>query len=63
MHCSTKEQLPGTAERHFKGRHGLVLLHIDPGLLTSELRWEAGYPHVYGPLNLDAVISLQTFRA
>jgi len=42
----------------------LVLLEIDPARLTSELRIEevpeAGdsFPHIYGPLNLDAVVAV-----
>lgn len=41
------------------------MLEIDPDRLRWELRWEesAGdrFPHLYGPLALDAVISVQTF--
>lgn len=41
---------------------GLLLLEIDPSLLSSELRIEhvaeagAEFPHIYGPLNPDAVV-------
>jgi uncharacterized protein (DUF952 family) len=56
-------------EKFFKGQRNLLLVVIDPALLTSELIWElpageappgvsAGdlFPHVYGPINLDAVV-------
>jgi uncharacterized protein (DUF952 family) len=54
---------------HFAGQHGLVLLVIDPARLTSELRWEPGvdlatelFPHIYGALNLDAVVNVLDFE-
>lgn len=60
IHCSGKEQVAHTLERFFSGRTDLVVLEIDPGRLTSELRYEEGepgelYPHVYGPLNVEAI--------
>lgn len=65
IHCSTSSQLQSTARRHFGGQVGLVVLEIDPARLRWELRWEASqgqdFPHLYGPLDLDAVISVQTF--
>lgn len=65
IHCSTAAQLERTARVWFEGQRDLVLLKIDPGQLTSPLRYElAGsgeYPHLYGPLNLDAVVSAEPF--
>jgi len=53
----------------FAGQHGLVLLVINPALLVSELRWEPGvdlvtelFPHIYGPINLDAVVDALEFE-
>ncbi len=60
IHCCTGEQLGGVLERHFAGRGGLLALTIDPALVTSDIRWEAGFPHIYGPLDLEAVTSAQT---
>jgi uncharacterized protein (DUF952 family) len=66
VHCSTREQVIETANRYYRGRDGLVLLCIEPALLRAELRYEPPdmpdaeqrdglFPHLYGPLNLDAV--------
>ena len=62
IHCSKMSQVLRVANTYFAGQHGLVILAIDPSRLTSELRWEPGadqatelFPHVYGPINLDAV--------
>jgi uncharacterized protein (DUF952 family) len=66
IHCSTLTQTLDTANRFFRGQKDLVLLYIDPERVTMEVRLEAPagitdgrgeerFPHVYGPLNLDAV--------
>ena len=65
IHCSTPEQWPGVIERYYAGVDGLLLLHIDESLLTSPMVYEqlAGmpepFPHVYGPINVDAVVDIQ----
>jgi len=66
IHCSTKEQLIEVANRVYKGRRGLVLLLINEQKIESEVRYEdAGneqfYPHIYGPLNVDAVDEVVSF--
>jgi uncharacterized protein (DUF952 family) len=67
IHCSFAQQIPGTARRYFCGQSGLVLLGIDPDRLIAELHIEPGadtidsFPHLYGPLNLDAVRQVMNF--
>ena len=56
IHCSLAEQVPGTLEKFFPSCEGLVLLEIDVARLSSELRYENDYPHLYGPLDADAVV-------
>ena len=72
IHCSTHMQILPVAERFYKGQQGILLLEIDPSLLTSELRWEPPsggapppgvpegdlFPHIYGPVNLDAIVKV-----
>jgi len=64
IHLSTESQVEATLERHFAGRSGLVVLEIDPTRLRWELRWEdshgESYPHLYGPLETEAVTAVQT---
>ena len=61
VHCAGEEQVARVANAFFGGVPGLVVLRIAIDRLNAELRFEdlAGggdaYPHVYGPLNLDAV--------
>jgi uncharacterized protein (DUF952 family) len=62
IHCSTFEQVAGVLDRFYRGVPNLVLLHIDESLLTAPLVVEQlgdapePFPHVYGPLNIDAVV-------
>jgi uncharacterized protein (DUF952 family) len=67
VHCSTAAQHASVANDLFAGRTDLVVLLIDPGKLTSEIRIEGtgrdgqGLPHVYGPVNLDAVFEAAAY--
>lgn len=61
IHFSTAAQAPETAAKWFVGRGDLVLAAIDANALGPALRWEpsrggAVFPHLYGPLPLDAVV-------
>lgn len=64
IHCSTAAQVAGTLQRFFAGQNNLVKLVIDPFKLTNELKYEVApslnidFPHVYGVINLDAVIEV-----
>ncbi len=66
IHCSTAPQVTRVANARFRGRKDLVLLCIRTDLLNPELRYdpaEAGelFPHIYGPLNVDAVVDVVDF--
>jgi uncharacterized protein (DUF952 family) len=61
IHCSTLTQVVGSANRFFKGLTNLVILVIDIDRVTPEIRYEGAdphnlFPHIYGELNIDAVI-------
>lgn len=69
IHCSKAEQILRVANQMYANQSGLILLVIDPARLTSELRWDPGvdlptelFPHIYGPLNLDAVVRVLDFE-
>ncbi|MGB0561716.1 MAG: DUF952 domain-containing protein [Spirulinaceae cyanobacterium] len=68
IHCSYPEQVVATAARFFSDQTGLLLLWIRRSLLTAPLRDElvrdhGRFPHLYGPLNLDAIAQVSTFTA
>ncbi|HLL44452.1 MAG TPA: DUF952 domain-containing protein [Segetibacter sp.] len=64
IHCATEEQLEGVLKKHFKQHENLVKLVIDPLRLTASLRYDKDeeqqqeFPHIYGPLNLEAVTQI-----
>jgi len=68
IHCSNRDQVLDTAERYYSNDSNLVLLQIDVSRLRSNMQEEnliggqEKYPHIYGPLNLDAVISAAAFE-
>lgn len=64
IHCSLAEQLEGVLERYFGGVSRVVILEIDPEKLSSKLVFEPStnneeYPHVYGPIDPEAIISAE----
>lgn len=67
IHCSLAHQIPPVANFNFKGQHGLVLLEIDEEKLTHKVKFEdlygegKDYPHLYGPLNIEAVLRVAPF--
>ena len=62
IHCSEERQIPDVLNRYFSGKDHLVKLTIDTAKLTSQLIYdwsnaiEDTFPHIYGPINLDAIV-------
>lgn len=61
IHFSTAAQAKETAARHFAGQAGLLLVAVDGEKLGDRLVYEPSrggdlFPHLYGPLALDAVL-------
>ncbi len=65
IHCSTVNQFISVAHRLFKGRKDLILLEIDETLALAQIKYEGEaaekFPHIYGPINLAAVIKTHEF--
>ena len=61
IHFSTAAQAKETAAKHFAGARDLLLVSVDAARLGDRLKWEpsrggALFPHLYGPLDLAAVV-------
>ena len=66
IHFSTKEQVVDVANYLYKGKRDLVLLCVDENKTThkvvfEDLKGHGIFPHLYGPLNLDAVLRVVNF--
>jgi uncharacterized protein (DUF952 family) len=60
IHCSLAGQVAGAANRFYADAKDLIVVTIDTSRLSSPLREEPAangelFPHIYGPLNRDAV--------
>jgi uncharacterized protein (DUF952 family) len=67
IHLSQPSQVKWVANQFYQNQTGLLLLEIDPDQLQSEVRYDkvsghGTFPHLYGPLNLDAVIQVCPFQ-
>jgi uncharacterized protein (DUF952 family) len=71
IHCSTDRQAMHVANAFYRNVPDLILLVIDESNLMPEIKWEppAGppasgisdsdkFPHVFGPINLNAVATI-----
>jgi uncharacterized protein (DUF952 family) len=73
IHLSKPDQVIRVANAFYRDQPDLVLLHVDPARLQAPLRYEDAahpaaseegeqFPHLYGPLNLDAVIKVTELK-
>ena len=68
IHCSWQEQVKATFERFYADAGEVLLLEIDPAAVNAPLRADAIptgelFPHLYGPLPLEAVRSVVAMTA
>ena len=72
IHCSTAAQVVETANLLYRGQGDLIIVCLKEEQLTSRLIYEpalrvddqsahAIFPHLYGPLNLEAVREVYEF--
>jgi len=61
IHCSKKEQIPNVGNRFYSDQSGLIVLSINLSKIEAAIKWENSeggeelFPHIYGPLNIEAV--------
>ena len=63
IHLSCAAQLVATVDKYFSGVSGLMLATVDLSRLDGAVRWEPSrggqlFPHIYGVLPVDAVVSV-----
>lgn len=66
IHLSRPHQVLRVANFLFRGQSNLILLHINQDKVTAPVKYEGDdnnkFPHIYGRLNLDAVIGAFPFQ-
>jgi uncharacterized protein (DUF952 family) len=67
IHLSAAHQVAGTLATHYAGQEDLLLLTLDSERLGTGLKWEASrggdlFPHLYGPRDFDAILSVDTLE-
>lgn len=67
IHASRPDQILGVANHFYRDSADLVLLVIESQRVQGEIRWELAdgdtYPHIFGPINLDAIVNFLTISA
>lgn len=64
IHCSYRNQLDEVLQRYYKDAKKVLILHINPHFLISELIAEPStnreiYPHIYGRINKSAIVNVE----
>lgn len=68
IHCSELEQVLDVANTLYSGRGDVVLIEIDSHRVNFPVKYESTegneerFPHLYGPLLLDAVLQVYVFN-
>jgi uncharacterized protein (DUF952 family) len=67
IHLSTGPQVAETLAKHYTRQEDLLLLTVDAERLGPGLKWEESrggdlFPHLYGPLPLDAIVSVDALE-
>ena len=65
IHCSFADQLDGVIGRYYKDADSIVVLEIETDRLMSRVLNEPStgneiYPHIYGPINRNAIVGVKT---
>jgi uncharacterized protein (DUF952 family) len=70
IHASEPSQVNGVANRYYRGTSDeLLVLVIDTERVRARIKYEdvpgagAPFPHIYGPLNADAVVGVRPLSA
>jgi uncharacterized protein (DUF952 family) len=67
IHCSFAHQLEAVIKRYYSDAEGVVILELETDHLMSRVVNEPStaneiYPHIYGPINRDAIVSSKKRR-
>ncbi|KAJ4327336.1 hypothetical protein N0V84_002235 [Fusarium piperis] len=61
IHLSTATQVPKTANLFFNKASSLWIVKLGFEQFTGSIKWEGGFPHLYGNFGADNVDSVEKF--
>ncbi|KAF4982878.1 hypothetical protein FZEAL_1574 [Fusarium zealandicum] len=61
IHLSTSTQVPATADRFFIKASSLWVVKLEYNQFSESIKWEGGFPHLYGNFGADNVDSVEKF--
>src|SRR4051812_36238 len=64
IHCSNADQVAASANRYYAEENDLLMLCLDVGRITSPVLDEPArggelFPHVYGPIDREAIVEVR----
>jgi uncharacterized protein (DUF952 family) len=66
IHASPRSQLNRLANKYYKDKVNPLVLVVEKQRISAVVKWEPAtgglYPHIYGPLNMDAVIQVKEIQ-
>ena len=65
IHASPADQLTRVANKYYSENNTVYVAVVKKTAVQAPIKWEPAtgglYPHIYGPLNMSAVVELQPF--
>ncbi|KAJ4022343.1 hypothetical protein NW752_000453 [Fusarium irregulare] len=61
VHLSTSSQVPKTADLFFTKATSLWVIKLEYVQFADSMKWEGGFPHLYGNFGADHVDSIEKF--
>ncbi|KHN96910.1 uncharacterized protein MAM_05019 [Metarhizium album ARSEF 1941] len=62
IHLSTAQQVPLTCGRFFSTEHALWVLKFQLDKFADPIKWDGGFPHLYGNFGGKDVLSVQKYE-
>jgi len=69
IHCCHEDQIEYVVNQLFKDQKDLLLISIDPEKVNAKIKEDPvedgelhSCPHIYGPVNLDAVVDIKNLN-
>ncbi|KAG6242256.1 hypothetical protein E4U09_002260 [Claviceps aff. purpurea] len=59
VHLSTAQQVPSTCDAFFGTASTLWVFKLTLDRLSESMKWEGGYPHLYGTLRKEDVVTVR----